>query len=127
MRTETCPFCGIPKDRIIVANDAGTAIDDAFPLTWGHSLVAPKKHVSSIFQLPVHERTELWELVGKVRKLLLDKLKPDGFNIGLNDGSAAGQTLHHAHIHIIPRYDGDVKDPRGGIRWVIPEKATYWE
>ena len=68
----------------------------------------------------------LWSLVAEVRDILIKRFNPDGFNIGLNDGDAAGQTIDHAHIHIIPRRRGDVKDPRGGVRWVIPEKVKYW-
>ena len=69
----------------------------------------------------------MWALAGRVRDLLRAELDPDGFNIGLNEGSAAGQTVPHAHIHVIPRREGDVLDPRGGVRWVLPEKAPYWE
>jgi diadenosine tetraphosphate (Ap4A) HIT family hydrolase len=82
--------------------------------------------VSSIYKLEVYEQTAVWELVGMVRKHLLAQQKPDGFNIGFNDGLAAGQTVPHAHVHIIPRRHGDVPDPRGGIRWVIADNAPYW-
>lgn len=68
----------------------------------------------------------MWKLVAEVRSRLTDDLQPDGFNIGLNDGEAAGQTVMHAHIHVIPRWKGDVPDPRGGVRWIIPDKARYW-
>jgi diadenosine tetraphosphate (Ap4A) HIT family hydrolase len=96
-----------------------------FPVTDGHTLVVPRKHIASVFDLCDDEQSPLWQLVVAVRKQLLADFKPAGFNIGINDGEAAGQTVLHAHIHVIPRYAGDVVDPRGGIRWVIPEKARY--
>lgn len=73
------------------------------------------------------ERAAVWALAGKVRASLSRKYRPAGFNIGLNDGAAAGQTIGHAHVHVIPRYQGDLKDPRGGVRWVLPRKAKYWK
>jgi diadenosine tetraphosphate (Ap4A) HIT family hydrolase len=89
-------------------------------------LVLPRKHVMRIYELSMPEQTAIWELVGSVRERLLVEHKPDGFNIGFNDDIAAGQTVSHAHVHIIPRRQGDVADPRGGIRWVIAENARYW-
>jgi diadenosine tetraphosphate (Ap4A) HIT family hydrolase len=99
---------------------------DAFPVTEGHTLVVPRQHVASIYELSAEEQAALWAVVAEARGRLNDDLHPDGFNIGLNDGEAAGQTILHSHIHIIPRRDGDVADPRGGVRWIIPEKARYW-
>ena len=86
----------------------------------------PKRHVASIFDLPSDELAALWQEVALVRNLLA-KLKPDGFNVGVNDGTAAGQTVPHGHIHVIPRHQGDTADPRGGIRWIMPDKAKYWK
>ena len=103
------------------------ALRDAFPISEGHTLVVPRRHVASLFDLTPEEQTELWQLVAHVRAELVDKFHPDAFNIGINDGEAAGQTVPHAHIHVIPRYHGDLADPRGGVRWVIPEKAAYWK
>src|SRR5215475_4519850 len=125
MRVKKCPFCNISEDRIIAADTSVIAIGDEFPVAKGHTLVIPKRHVRSIFQLDGKESEDLWKFLVRVRHLLADKFKPDGFTIGINDGDAAGQTVSHAHMHIIPRYEGDVKDPRGGIRWVIPSKAKY--
>ena len=122
-----CPFCRWDKSQIVLANRVGIAFRDAYPLSRGHTLVVPRDHVSSLFDLPVEVQTSLWELVADVRGRLQEALGPDGFNIGVNDGWAAGQTVSHVHIHVIPRYTGDVADPRGGIRWVIPEKARYWQ
>jgi diadenosine tetraphosphate (Ap4A) HIT family hydrolase len=81
----------------------------------------------SIYQLSADEQSALWAMVGEVRALLLERYAPDGFNIAVNDGIAAGQTIEHAHIHVIPRRKGDVADPKGGVRNIIPEKARYWE
>jgi diadenosine tetraphosphate (Ap4A) HIT family hydrolase len=102
-------------------------VPDAFPVAAGHTLVVPRKHVSTIYQLDIAEQSAIWKLVSDVRERLLTGLRPDGFNIGFNDGLAAGQTVEHAHVHIIPRRDGDVADPRGGIRWVIADNAPYWK
>lgn len=121
-----CPFCDIPAERILIERDVGWAIPDLYPLSRGHTLVIPRRHVASIFTLPPAETSALWELVGAVREMLAGELHPDGFNIGLNDGEAAGQTIAHAHVHVVPRYHGDVPDPRGGVRWVMPERAIYW-
>ncbi len=108
-------------------SEEAIAFADAFPLAEGHMLVAPRKHVSSIYELTGPEQAAIWKLVAEVRERLLTGLKPDGFNIGLNDGLAAGQTVDHAHVHVIPRRQGDVPDPRGGIRWVIADNAPYWK
>ena len=90
-------------------------------------MVIPLQPVVSIFELDELMQAELWDAVRRVRDILEDRHSPEGFNIGVNDGRAAGQTIPHAHIHVIPRYKGDVPDPRGGVRWVIPEKAKYWD
>jgi diadenosine tetraphosphate (Ap4A) HIT family hydrolase len=82
--------------------------------------------VASIFDLGREEQIAIWDMVGKVRGHLIQTGAADAFNIGVNDGLAAGQTVAHAHVHVIPRRSGDVADPRGGIRWIIPEKANYW-
>ena len=122
----SCPFCAISAERTWLANGVAVAVADAYPLAQGHTLVIPRKHVSSIYELAVPEQAEVWKLVGEVREELLAKHHPDGFNIGVNDGLAAGQTIAHAHIHVIPRRKGDVPDPRGGIRWILAENAPYW-
>ena len=105
---------------------AAASVLDGFPISKGHCLVVPKRHVASLFELPGDEMRDVWALVERTRKLLRKRFRPDGFNVGVNDGIAAGQTVAHAHVHLIPRYKGDVADPRGGIRWVIPAKAKYW-
>ena len=121
------PFYPIPADRVIMESPNCLAFYDRYPLSDGHALVIPHGPVVSLFELDEKLQAELWDLVRLVRDVLDAKFHADGFNIGLNDGEAAGQTVPHAHVHIIPRYDGDVHDPRGGIRWIIPEKAKYWE
>jgi mutator protein MutT len=111
---------------VIFANDTAVAFYDAFPLSKGHALVVPLMPVISLAELDPEIQAKVWETVRQTRELLEDQYAPDGFNIGVNDGKAAGQTVPHAHIHVIPRYEGDMPDPRGGIRWVIPERAVYW-
>lgn len=88
--------------------------------------MVPVAHVSSLYELTNEEQASVWLTVAQIRQRLQAEFDPDGFNIGVNDGAAAGQTVPHAHIHVIPRYAGDVEDPRGGIRWVLPSKANYW-
>ena len=122
-----CPFCTLDENRVVLVADHAYAVRDGYPVAEGHTLVVPKRHVASLFDLPPDQRAALWRLVGKVRALLVERHDPDGFNVGLNDGIAAGQTVMHAHIHVIPRFLGDVPDPRGGVRWVVPAKARYWE
>jgi diadenosine tetraphosphate (Ap4A) HIT family hydrolase len=99
---------------------------DTKPVSKGHALVVAKTVTASLFDLPVEVQAELWEAVRRAREILIERFRPDGFNIGVNDGMAAGQTIPHAHVHVIPRYLNDVPDPRGGIRWVIPSKVRYW-
>ena len=122
-----CPFCDIAIERVADQNATAIAFRDAFPIAEGHTLVISKQHVTSIFDLSDSDQAQLWELVAQVRTLLSQQLSPAGFNIGINDGEAAGQTVPHAHVHVIPRFQGDVPDPRGGVRWIIPEKGVYWE
>ena len=122
-----CPFCSLERTLISAENEHAIAFADAHPVTDCHTLVIPRKHVGSIYELSGEEQSAIWDLVAEVRERLLTRLKADAFNIGVNDGLAAGQTVEHAHVHIIPRRKGDVADPRGGIRWVIDDKANYWK
>jgi len=107
-------------------NKAAIATRDAYPVAPGHTLVIPLRHVASFFDATPEERAAMLELLDEAKKQLQSEFGPAGYNIGINDGAAAGQTVGHLHIHLIPRYAGDQHDPRGGIRWVIPEKAAYW-
>jgi len=125
--TKPCPFCSLPIERIIDSNEFGMTIRDIFPISLGHTLVIPKRHVGSWFEITKDEQSELLELLRRAKIDLQEEFKPDGYNIGINDGPAAGQTVPHLHMHLIPRYKNDQEDPRGGVRWIIPEKAKYWE
>ncbi|MGE3550518.1 MAG: HIT family protein [Geobacter sp.] len=126
MVVRPCPFCTLEPDRISLSNDYAVAIRDGFAVSEGHMLIIPKRHIASIFEATAEEQAALFDLLGLARHQLLDELQPDGFNIGINDGTAAGQTVMHLHIHLIPRYAGDQPDPRGGVRWIFPDKAAYW-
>lgn len=126
MTKTECPFCNLREERIWIETDSAIALLDSFPVSPGHTLVIPGDHIQTLMDLPENDFNDIWGLVSHVRKLLLEKYKPDGFNIGINEGVAAGQTVPHAHIHVIPRFNGDVPDPRGGIRWVVPQRAKYW-
>ena len=122
-----CPFCGIPDESVLAESRHALAVRDGYAVSSGHTLVIPKAHSETLFAQSAEIQSDLWRLVAKVRNELQSRYNPDGFNVGLNDGRAAGQTVKHAHIHVIPRFDGDVADPRGGIRWVLPKRAAYWE
>jgi len=118
-----CPFCD--KANYEREGDLAFTKTDSYPVSKGHTLVIPKRHISSYFECTDAERLELWSLVEEVKALLERTFEPDGFNIGINIGPAAGQTVPHMHIHVIPRYSGDMDDPRGGVRGVIPDKQKY--
>ncbi len=123
----SCPFCFTEGSRIILSNSHAVAIYDAFPVSQGHSLLIPKRHIASFFEATSEEQIALIKLLKEMQQVVQNEHKPDGFNIGINIGEAAGQTIMHLHIHLIPRYVGDIPDPRGGIRWIIPDKAPYWK
>ena len=93
----------------------------------GHALIVPKRHVREWFDIDQDEQTAIVSAISQIRQEIERRYSPVAYNIGINSGDAAGQTVPHLHVHVIPRYDGDVEDPRGGIRWVIPDKAAYWE
>ena len=122
-----CPFCVLPRDRIIFESELALGFRDGFPVSPGHTLIIPKRHVASFFDVTDAELADLMTLLATARDELERRFHPAGYNVGINDGTAAGQTVPHLHIHLIPRYTGDAVDPRGGVRWVIPEKAAYWE
>lgn len=124
---EACPFCALPDERIFWSSDRVVAIRDAFPVTPGHTLIIPRRHVPDYFAASEVERAACWRAVAEVKELLDATLdpRPDGYNLGLNAGRAAGQTVMHLHIHLIPRHHGDVPDPRGGVRGVIPGRQKY--
>lgn len=120
---KTCPFCD--SDEIIVENDLAFAIFDRYPVSHGHILVIPRRHFPDIFEATPEELRALAELTRRVRDFVESEYAPGGYNIGINRGRAAGQSIMHVHIHFIPRYSGDRRDPKGGVRGVIPKKQKY--
>lgn len=122
-----CPFCNIDKMQveIIYEDDYVMAIYDSNPVNLGHTLIIPKKHISNYFDLTIEEQQQMWDIVNKCKSIIQKIYSPDGYNIGINIGELAGQTVQHVHIHLIPRYKGDVENPRGGVRGVIPDKQNY--
>lgn len=121
-----CPFCQLSALDIVVENAFHMVIHDRYPVSVGHSLIIPKRHVASLFELTAEEFNALYELLHTTCGQLDAEYQPSGYNVGVNVGEAAGQTVFHLHVHVIPRYVGDQTDPRGGIRWIFPEKADYW-
>ncbi len=127
MQTEKpCPFCVLDPARIL-GEDALTVIyRDGFPVSPGHSVILPRRHFATLFEATPEEQVALLAALGRAKALLDASHHPDGYNIGINHGRAGGQSVPHLHIHLIPRYQGDKEDPRGGVRWVLPDKARYW-
>ena len=121
-----CPFClNNLTSEILLENNFSYAIYDKFPVSKGHILIIPKQHNSNYFDLSLEEQKECLILLNNAKKIIDKEFKPDGYNIGININKDAGQTIWHAHIHLIPRYNGDVEEPRGGVRGVIPFKKIY--
>ena len=123
--SKACPFCSPSADRLIYVGDYAYGMWDAYPVTQGHALLIPRRHVPSWFDATPEEQQELMQALSGLRARILAQYPAVGFNIGINDGSAAGQTVDHLHVHLIPRYAGDHPDPTGGVRHVIPDKANY--
>lgn len=119
----TCPFCDDFKP--VLKNELAYVRYDKYPVTNGHILIIPYRHVSNFFELSSEERAAVFLLADEAKIMLDRKYMPDGYNIGINVGVVAGQTVWHVHVHLIPRYKGDVVNPSGGIRGVIPNKADY--
>jgi diadenosine tetraphosphate (Ap4A) HIT family hydrolase len=120
-----CPFCRL--DHAVLKNELAYALFDTHPVNPGHLLILPKRHVASYFEATAEEKSALLALLEVAKRLLDEQYAPDGYNIGVNVGEAAGQTIPHLHLHLIPRYLGDVAQPRGGVRGVIPDKQSYPE
>jgi ATP adenylyltransferase len=121
-----CLLCNIENERIIAQNEVAYAIRDGFPVTDKHTLIIPKRHISSYFELNSYEKSACDELLSSIKnQILLDDDEVTGFNIGINVGKDAGQTIFHCHIHLIPRRNGDVENPKGGVRGVIASKQSY--
>jgi len=121
----TCPFCNPVADEIVAKNDLCYARWDGYPVSKGHLLVIPFRHVPDFFSMTVEEKQSVLALVDECKEVIEENLKPAGYNIGFNVGEAAGQTVMHCHCHVIPRYIGDVRDARGGVRGVVPGKRGY--
>ncbi len=118
-----CIFCN--QEALILENDLAWARYDKYPVSPGHLLIISKRHVADFFDTTIEERRALNDLLQEAKKMLEREYSPDGYNIGVNCGEAAGQTIMHLHIHLIPRYQGDIDNPRGGVRGVIPDKRIY--
>lgn len=121
-----CPFCRLLSDAPLPGSDLAAHFLDAYPVSPGHTLVVPRRHVATYADATPAEKRALWDLADQVCDQLDQTHAPAGYNLGVNVGEAAGQTVMHLHLHVIPRYVGDLPDPRGGIRHVIPHKAKYW-
>jgi len=125
--SKPCRFCNLSTTDIVIANELAVVSRDSYPVSPGHTLVIPKRHVGSFFDTTTEERLALMELIDQAKLALDREFHPAAYNLGLNDGPAAGQSIPHVHFHLIPRYEGDRTDARGGVRWVLPEKAKYWK
>ena len=123
---ETCPFCRLARRvKVICETATCVAFYDGYPVSPGHTLIVPKRHVASYFDLTHHEREAMNVMLQYVRQKVDERFHPDGYNVGINVGDAAGQSVFHVHMHLIPRYKGDVPNPKGGVRGVIPSKQSY--
>jgi diadenosine tetraphosphate (Ap4A) HIT family hydrolase len=123
--TNNCPFCNVSGERVIDSNLLAFVIEDAFPVSPGHTLIVSQRHVQSFFDLTGDELEAIMALLHRARTRLESHQRPGGYNIGINIGEEAGQTIMHAHVHLIPRHLGDVPEPKGGVRNVIPGKGAY--
>lgn len=121
--SQSCIFCGEPE--FVIENNLAFAHYDSYPVNPGHCLIIPRRHVAEYFQMTAEEKAAVWTLVDEMKTIIDQEFNPDAYNIGVNIGEAAGQSVPHVHIHMIPRYTGDMEDPRGGVRGVIPHKQKY--
>ncbi len=122
-----CPFCTLPQQQIQIQNEQAVAFYDKYPVQKGHLLIVPKRHVETYFDATEEEILAIHDLIREGKQIIDEEYKPDGYNIGVNVGKYGGQTIFHLHFHLIPRYKGDVVDPRGGIRNAIPNLTPYPE
>ena len=123
--SDECIFCTFREERFIGECEHTLTFIDTYPATPGHTLVVPKRHFASFFEATEDELLAIGKAVQKAKVTLDKEFSPDGYNIGINVGEAAGQSVHHLHVHVMPRYKGDVEDPRGGVRWILRNKANY--
>lgn len=124
-RSDACPFCQVADESIFYVSPLVIGLWDAFPVSPGHALLVPRRHVADWFEATPEEQAALTGAIAEAKRIIVEQYRPDGWNVGMNIGAAAGQTVFHLHIHVIPRYAGDVGNPRGGIRAVIRAKAGY--
>lgn len=124
--SDNCPFYTLEDNPVHAESELTLTLRDGFPVSPGHTLIVPRRHVASFFELTETEQVELMTALAAAKEVLDQKFSPDSYNVGINDGPAAGQSVPHVHIHLIPRYSGDSEEPRGGVRWLFPEKADYW-
>jgi diadenosine tetraphosphate (Ap4A) HIT family hydrolase len=123
-----CVLCHrLVEGFVIARNELAAAFPDAFPVSPGHVLIVPHRHEADFFALTLPEQQAMVQLIPVARAWVEAERSPGGYNLGVNIGSVGGQTIPHVHLHLIPRYSGDVPDPRGGVRWVLPERAPYWK
>lgn len=123
---EKCTFCKyIENKEFALENDLAIARFDRYPVSDGHLEVIPKRHVKDWWETTQEERIAIFDLLDEAKKIVDEKYHPDAYNIGMNLGEQAGQSIFHLHVHLIPRYQGDVENPRGGVRGVIPNKQNY--
>ena len=120
-----CPFCALDGERLVAEDDLVVAIRDGRPVSPGHTLIITRRHVRSLTEATAAEAAAILRVLGTTRAALDAELHPDGYNIGINDGVAAGQTIMHLHVHLIPRFTGDVANPRGGVRHCIPGQGCH--
>jgi diadenosine tetraphosphate (Ap4A) HIT family hydrolase len=120
-----CPFCVLDPARILSEDELTIVYKDGFPVSPGHTVIIPRRHFATLFEATPEEQLALLAALAQAKKILDERHKPDGYNVGINHGKAGGQSVPHLHIHLIPRYEGDKEDPRGGARWVLPSKAKY--
>jgi diadenosine tetraphosphate (Ap4A) HIT family hydrolase len=121
-----CLFCNLAKERILNETPAFLIVADKYPVSLGHLLIVIKRHRELLCELSMEEWLDLQDAIRIAQGYVEEKYGAKGFNVGINDGATAGQTIPHLHVHLIPRYQDDVEDPRGGIRWLFPAKARYW-
>ena len=126
MSTKPCPFCVLEPHRVLYEDDVVAVYLDGFPVSPGHTVIIPRRHFATLFEATEAEQLALLQALNRAKAILDERHQPDGYNIGVNHGKAGGQSVPHLHIHLIPRYAGDKEDPRGGVRWILPEKAKYW-
>ena len=122
---DPCLFCKSNPREVIAETDHALLVTDTYPVNPGHCLVIPKRHIKTYFECTEEENKEFRELILRAKQYVEENHSPDGFNIGCNNEVAAGQSVFHLHIHIIPRYVGDVENPKGGVRWVVPKNSQY--